>query len=361
MGPPPTITPPPPTPPKKRRGWMIVAIIALALLAVSFLLNIGHALESMFRIDGAGSHAAGPRIEEMLVEDNDSKNKIAVISIDGIITSQPLDSRGSSMVDIIKAELDRASSDKRVVAVLMKVDSPGGEVLASDDIAKALEYFQNDSEKPVIVSMGSLAASGGYYVSAPCRWIVANELTITGSIGVIMEAWNYRALMDKVGLKPFVFKSGAHKDMLSGTRELTEIPEDERAMLQAFINQAYTKFTSVITNGRQWAAGQNEGDANPLVSNWRDFADGRILSGEEARKLGLVDQVGDFDDAVDKAIEIAGVDDANVVEYRQRRDLGDLFGFLGESQSRAVKIDLGVRMPELQPGRCYFIWPTYLR
>mgnify|MGYP001545180448 CR=1 FL=1 len=96
------------------------------------------------------------------------------------------------MVDIIKAQLDRAADDRRVKAVILKVDSPGGEVMASDEINKAIMHFQEDSRKAVICSMGSLAASGGYYISAPCRWIVANELTITGSIGVIMHGWNYR-------------------------------------------------------------------------------------------------------------------------------------------------------------------------
>src|SRR5690606_37432008 len=121
--------------------------------------------------------------------------------------------------EVIRAQLRRASWDDDVKAVLLKVDSPGGEVLASDEIARALEDFQKRAQKPVIVSMGSLAASGGYYVAAPCQWIVANELTITGSIGVIMQGFNYHGLMDKVGLRRGVYKSGEFKDMLSGARD----------------------------------------------------------------------------------------------------------------------------------------------
>jgi protease-4 len=265
------------------------------------------------------------------------------------------------MVDVLKAQLDKAAEDHRVKAVILKVDSPGGEVLASDEIANALERFQEESDKPIVVSMGSLAASGGYYVSAPCRWIVANELTITGSIGVIMEAWNYRGLMTKVGLKPFVFKSGEHKDMLSGSRDLVEIPEDEQKMVQDLIDQAYGKFKRVVSEGRDHASKQNEDEGKALSDNWETFADGRVLSGKEAYDLGFVDQLGNFDDAVERAKDIADVRSANLIEYHQRHDIGDILGLFGESGSRVVKVDLGVEMPRLQAGHFYYIWPTYLR
>ncbi len=150
-----------------------------------------------------------------MLKDNDARNKIAVIDVDGIITSQTTDPAGNNMVDVIKAQLKRARQDTRVKAVILKVDSPGGEVMASDEINRAIADFQDKSGKPVICSMGSLAASGGYYISVPCRWIVANDLTLTGSIGVIMEGINYRGLMDKIGVAPIVYKSGKYKDMLS--------------------------------------------------------------------------------------------------------------------------------------------------
>src|SRR5205814_8019240 len=133
--------------------------------------------------------------------------------------------------------------------VLLKVDSPGGEVLASDDIYRAIKDFQSHSRKPVVASMGSLAASGGYYISSPCRWIVANELTITGSIGVIMSSWNYRGLMDKVGLRPEVYKSGKFKDMLSGSKKEEEITPEEKEMVQKLVNDTFGKFKSVVSEG----------------------------------------------------------------------------------------------------------------
>src|SRR6185295_3608548 len=158
-----------------------------------------------------------------------------------------------------------AGKDDRVKAVLLKVNSPGGEVLASDDIYNAIRNFQIEHNKPVIASMGSLAASGGYYVSAPCRWIVANELTITGSIGVIMHTYNYRGLMNKVGLRPLVFKSGRFKDMLSGEKDLEKLTPQEKEdqvveekMIKDLINQTFEKFKSVVADGRQQSNKQNQ-------------------------------------------------------------------------------------------------------
>jgi len=200
------------------------------------------------------------------------------------------------MVDLVKAQLDRAEEDDRVKAVILKVDSPGGEVLASDEIYREIADFQaRVAKKPVIASMGNLAASGGYYVSAPCRWIVANELTITGSIGVIMHSWNYRGLMNKVGLRPQTYKSGKFKDMLSGERDPEEVPPEEREMVQKLIDDTYGKFKSVVAEGRKAAHDKNKGnkDANDqgrtLASDWSDYADGRVLSGKDAVQLGFVD------------------------------------------------------------------------
>src|SRR5208283_5805373 len=253
--PPPIITPPPPTKPRKSRGWMIFAIILLVVLMFSLLINFTqfiHSALSFNRNFTTGiAREVGPRLEECLLKDNDAHFKIAVVSVDGIITDRAADQACNSMVDVIKAKLDRAKEDDRVKAVILKVDSPGGEVMASDEINKAIREFQDKAKKPVICSMGSLAASGGYYVSAPCRWIVANDLTITGSIGVILSTWNYRGLMDKVGLRPETFKSGKYKDMLSGSREPDSITPEEREMVQSLVDETYGKFKNAVASGRK--------------------------------------------------------------------------------------------------------------
>ncbi len=341
---------------------MVFAILLLLLLGISVLFNIGSFFGSLGPVKVSHSRSVGPRLEEMITEDNGAGAKIAVINIDGIITSRAIDQSGYNMVDVVKAQLKRAEEDDKVKAVILKVDSPGGEVLASDSISRAVVEFQQGSHgKPVVASMGSLAASGGYYVSAPCRWIVANDLTITGSIGVIMSSWNYRGLMDKVGLRPETFKSGKYKDMLSGSREPESITQEEREMIQALIDETYGKFKSVVAEGRGFARSKNKGKGRALSENWADYADGRILSGTEAYKLGFVDELGAFDDAVKRARTIAGISNANLVEYQQRFDLSDIFRLFGQTEGKGVKVDLGLEMPRLQAGQLYFLSPTFMR
>jgi protease-4 len=356
--PPPVISAPPPPRPARRWGWIVVSAILFVLLGFSVLINRGDLFSGFAAVGATHRHAGGPRLDEVFVEDCGSKNKIAVIPIEGVIMGGG--SRGGySLVDLIKAQLERAAEDTHVKAVILKVDSPGGEVLASDEIARHIREFKDNSRKPVIVSMGSLAASGGYYVAAPADWIVANELTITGSIGVIMQGWNYRGLMDKVGLRPNVYKSGKFKDMLSGSRYENEISAEERAMVQNLIDETYGKFKSVVADGRTKAKAANE-EVRGLTDNWADYADGRILSGREAHAAGFVDELGSFNTAAARAEKLAGVKDANLIEYRPRVDFADLFSLFGQSEARAVKLDLGVEMPQLEAGRMYFISSTYL-
>ena len=360
FNPPPVILSPVASRPRKSRGWMIVALVLLVLLALSVFGNLSQWLDGLMPMPHVGSLAAGPRMDELVVEDNDSANKIVVVEVSGIITSRMMDSGGLTMVEKIKEELKRAKEDNKVKAVLLKVDSPGGEVLASDEIYRLIEKFQAESHKPVITSMGNLAASGGYYVASASRWILANEMTITGSIGVILHAYNYRGLMDKIGLQPNVYKSGAHKDMLSGDRLPSEIPADERLMVQSLIDETYGRFKQVVEKGRGDAHGKNKDEGKPLAADWKDYADGRVLSGRRAAELGFVDQVGNFEDAVKRAREIAHVKNANLVEYKLRRDISDLFRLFGQTEARTIKVDLGLEGPKLQAGHLYFLSPSFL-
>ena len=343
---------------------MIFALLLLLLLGISLLFN----LRSVFQNLAMGKSIAyprssGPRLEEMVREDNNAVSKIAVIEVGGVITDQNIDQSGNNMVDLIKAQLKRADEDEHVKAVILKVDSPGGEVLASDDIYRLIAEFQKKSRKPVVASMGSLAASGGYYISSPCRWIVANEMTITGSIGVIMSSWNYRHLMDKVGVLPQTFKSGKFKDMLSGSREPDSITPQEREMVQALIDETFAKFKSVVQQGRSSAYESNKSSTDkgrPLSDRWADYADGRVLSGKEAYDLGFVDQLGSFEDAVERAKKIVGIGNANLIMYQLRFDISDLFRLFGKSESRVLKVDLGIDAPKLKAGQPYFLAPTFV-
>jgi protease-4 len=378
LTPPPIITPPPPAKPRKSRGWMIFAIILLVLLFISLFGNftqfISHAFSSGFSRGSFRTSLArevSPRLEECLLKDNDARSKIAVVTVDGIITDNARNQAGNSMVDVIKAQLDRAKDDDRVKAVILKVDSPGGEVMASDEISKAITDFQKDDPvepgksgkrgKPVVCSMGSLAASGGYYISVPSRWIVANDLTITGSIGVILHTWNYRGLMDKVGLAPVTYKSGLYKDMLSGERSTNEIPAEERVMVQGLIDETYAKFTNVVWVGRSQAHKQNQKEGKVLATDWGKYADGRVLSGTQAFEYGFVDELGDFDKAVERTKDIAHIHNANLIEYRERYDISEFLRLFGQSgAAHDIKLDLGLEMPKLQAGQLYFLSPTFV-
>jgi len=345
---------------------MIFAIILLVLLVVSLFGNftqfVSRALTFNNAFGGGMSHEAGPVLEEYVLKDNDAMNKIAVITVDGIISGETVDQSGNNLVDVIRAQLERAKKDRRVKAVILKVNSPGGEVMASDEINRLIAKFQTGTNsKPVICSMGSLAASGGYYISAPSRWIVANKLTLTGSIGVIMETINFRGLMDKIGVEPYVFKSGLYKDMMSGMRSTNEIPAGEHAMVQNLIDETYNQFKSVVAAGRNDAHEKNKNEGRPLALDWANYADGRVLSGTQAYSLGFVDQLGDFQDAVNRAKQIAGIPTANLIEYRERYDISNFLRLLGQTElSHDVKLDVGLNLPKLRVGELYFLSPTVI-
>lgn len=364
-GPPPLITPPRSPAPRRGRGWMVFAIILMVVLALSVLINFTQFISGLGSYRVARGHSSGPRLDEATYEDNDAADKIALIDVSGVITDGAVDDAGYGLPDLIKAQLKRAKDDDHVKAVILRVNSPGGEVLAADEISRAISDFQKgENAKPVVAQMGDLAASGGYYISAPCRWIVANPMTLTGSIGVIMDSYNYRSLMDKVGVSPVVYKSGRFKDMLSGSRSTNEIPPEEHEMVQNLINEVYEKFKSVVQTGRDAAHEENkkatssEDKGRALSPSWKDYADGRVLSGTQALQLGFVDELGDFEDSVKRAEKLGGIQTANLIFYEERRDLSDLFRFFGKSQTPTLKVDIGVDFPRIKGGQLYFLMPT---
>jgi protease-4 len=307
-------------------------------------------------------------VEVVTERANNTENKIAVVEITGVIESGEIGHSDMDFVTYIKEQLKEAQADGDVKAVVLKVDSPGGEVMASDEVYHLIQQFQDKSGKPVVVSMGSLAASGGYYVSAPCRWIVANPLTITGSVGVIMHNYNYRLLFDKIGIRPQIIKSGRYKDMLSGEQEPDEnrlTPQEikdraeEEKMVQSLIDETYATFTNVVKKGRDGAALKNNGEGKALKADWADFTDGRILSGKAALEEGFVDELGDFDTAVTRAKTLTGIHSASLVKYSVPFDLGSVLAHvLGKSETPGLKVDLGFDLPRLQPGLLYFLTPT---
>ena len=209
-------------------------------------------------------------------------SKLALVRIEGpIIDSQ-------DAIDEIK----EYTKDKSIKAIILRVDSPGGAVAPSQEIYE--EVKKAVAKKPVIVSMGSVAASGGYYIASPATRIVANPGTLTGSIGVIMELPNIEGLMSKIGIKTEVIKSGKHKDIASAFRTMGK---EEREILQGVMDNVHEQFMKAVSEGRKIK-----------MDEVRKIADGRIFTGEQAKTLGLVDDLGTIEDATKTAATLAGID-----------------------------------------------------
>ncbi|KAB0664804.1 signal peptide peptidase SppA [Oryzomonas japonica] len=245
-----------------------IAVIFLAAVAAFLVLFAGSLLIAKAIIGG---------MDTKLVD----KEGVGLLEVRGMI----LDSK-----DTIR-QLRYFLKQENIKAVVLRVDSPGGVVAPSQEIYEEVKKFA--AKKKIIVSMGSLAASGGYYISAPATLIYANPGTITASIGVILKLSNIETLMDKIGIKSYTLKTGKFKDSGSPLRELST---EDRAMLQAVIDNTHEQFVRAVAAGRKL----------PL-EDVRRIADGRILSGEQAKGLKLVDRLGTLQDAIDEAGRLAGI------------------------------------------------------
>ena len=353
------VIPPGPSaaPVRKSRGWMWFSLFLMGCLLLGGFLIVALVVGAAGMSAGSGDSSS---VEIVTLRDNDSDNKIVAIDLSGLIASFSVDASGNNMVESLRRQFKWAREDDAVKAVLFRINSPGGEVLASDRIYEIIRNFQDECDKPVVAVMGALAASGGYYVAAPCNWIVAHELTITGSIGVIMQGYNLRNLMDKVGVRPMVFKSGKHKDMLSYDKREEDITPEERKMVQDLIDETFGRFKKIVSEGRDLARRTNPADGKSLGDGWEEQADGRIFSGAQALGQGFVDELGDLDTATERALKLAGHADADLIQYREPMNLASLFRLFGKSETKEIKVDLGVDLPQLKAGRLYFLSPLLL-
>ena len=236
-----------------------------------------------------------------------SADKVGVVRIEGVIMDSIETNR----------RIHEFADRKDIKAIVIRIDSPGGAVGPSQEIYREIKKVAK--EKTVIASMGSVAASGGYYIAAATEKIVANPGTITGSIGVIIEFMNFEGLLSKVGLKGNVIKSGRYKDTGSPLRALRE---DERKLIQALIDDVNNQFIDAVVEGRSLKRAD-------VVK----VADGRILSGLQAKKAGLVDILGSLNDAIDLSAELAGIDGEPEVVYSRKNVPGFLSFLFGEEAS----------------------------
>ena len=211
------------------------------------------------------------------------QEKIALVKIEGMLIT----------ADAIVDEINNYAEDSSVKAILIRIDSPGGGVVASQEIFNAVLNARNQQKKKVVISMGSVAASGGYYIAAAGDRIVANPGTLTGSIGVKMEFANLEKLLEKIGVKGMVVKAGEYKDMGSPFREMTA---HEKLLLQWVIDDVHSQFIEAVAKGR-----------NLPEADVKAIADGRIFTGRQALQLKLVDQLGDLEESIRVAAELAGI------------------------------------------------------
>jgi len=259
---------------KRKRIWVgLGVIVVLLVIFFSALLFIGRMTEQR------GPFSFG--------------DKIAIVEIKGIITQS---------TEIIE-EMRQYADDEAVKAVILRIDSPGGGVGPSQEIHR--EVVKLKTKKKVLASMGSVAASGGYYIACASDLIVANPGTITGSIGVVMEFTNLEELLKKIGVKGVVLKGGEHKDIGSPFREMTP---GEKRIMQDVIDNVHQQFIKAVAEGRK----MEQAKVVPV-------ADGRIFTGEQAKQFGLVDEMGNLEDTVDMAAKLVKIDGRPTVIYPRRK------------------------------------------
>ena len=299
-------------------GLVVLGLLGLAVVSVVLIFALG----------ATGDTATAPEVYEEEYVSGDGAEKVAVIPVVGTIASA--DSSLGGVQPTVTPEglgdaLTQAADDPTVRAVVLEVNSPGGGVTASDEMHQSIVDFKENSDKPVVVSMGDTAASGGYYISTAADRIVANETTLTGSLGVIFQLNNFTELADKYGYKQVVIKSGEFKDIGNSFRQIT--PE-EREIFQSLVDESYGEFVDVISSGRDIPE-----------DRVREIADGRIYSGDRARELDLVDSFGGLDEAANIAEDLAETQDTTVVRYVQPPTFTDtLLSGLGPQPSEAERL-----------------------
>ena len=290
-------------------------VLAIAMILVVYL---SMALAGTTLVAPAGG------FRHSVVREGDVGTRVAVVPVSGLIYSgEPGHGPRAGTADWVVEALKEAGRDSSVRAVILEVNSPGGTITGSDLIHHQVEKLRADGTKVVALFRG-VAASGGYYVSAPADRIVAHPTAITGSIGTIFENVHVDGLLKKLGVETTVVKSGALKDMASPFRSPTD---EERAVLQSIVDEAFGRFVDIVARGRDMAP-----------EKVKQIADGRILTAEQAKAAGLVDEIGYFDEAVAAAEKVADVTNATVVRYRRSPSLFDLLTMESKARDPAAEL-----------------------
>lgn len=316
---------------KRNKGCLVIGSIGCLLIIILLGLIVGLIV---FAFSSGSALISGG---ESVLKEGKADKKIALIRIDGMITeSSSYDyysgSSGASS-EHVNSQIDQALTDDSVAAILLKMNTPGGETVATDLIYK--KVLSADSQKPVITWMSGMGASGGYYIACGSRYIMAHPETLTGSIGAILEITNLEGLYNMLGIETRTFKAGEYKDGSGLFDEDDEGEEDK--IIQDLVDESYDNFYSIVKSER----GLSD-------SKMSEFADGRVISGASALEYGLVDELGDYDDAINEIEEIVGIDNMTIVEYNAGGFWDTLYSYqssilnkIGISQD---KVDLGAKM-----------------
>lgn len=314
---------------KKMAIWIISGLVILSAIAYVFRDESMEEMEAQIW-------------EEETIEVG-GPEKIAQIYIEGVI-EEDMESDPVFGYSFLMDQLDQVLADDMVKAVVLRVNTPGGSVVASDEIYEKIVELKQHGKK-VVVSMGSTAASGGYYISAPADKIYANRATLTGSLGVIFSFYNFAELADKYGLSEVVIKSGRYKDIGSPLRAMA--PE-EKEIFQKLVDESYQRFVDIIAKGR-----------NMPRERVLQLADGRVYSGLQAQSLGLVDELGDLEEATQGAKELSGYPNASVIRYLEPFAIDSLFGEFLTLKSQNIDL-LGIKQaisPDQPPQLQYLFRP----
>jgi protease-4 len=283
----------------------------------------------------------GEPVEETVITESKRwicRDKIAIIDVSGMILnarSSGIFGDGENPVALFRERLDAAADDPHVKAVVLRINSPGGAVCASDIMYRDLVKFREKTGKPVVVCMMDVAASGAFYLAMGASWVIAHPTTVTGSIGVIMSLYDASGLAAKIGIASNPIKSGPIKDIGNPLREMT--PE-EREVLQHMVDTFYDQFVHIVSTGRHMTEEQVRG-----------LADGRVYSGLEAQSLHLVDDIGYLDDAIECAKSMAKICDATIIAYDRGGGYhGSIYSALGSIPSN---INIHLDVPGLSHAR----------
>ncbi|EZH66718.1 signal peptide protein [Bacillaceae bacterium JMAK1] len=298
------------------KRWIALAVAAIVLVVSSMFQFFGAIASTnfsdMFDLDG------GDFRQEIMETGTDGQ--IAVIDLDGMImdtgSQGGLFAGGGYDHRVFMQMLEVAAEDASVDGIVINVNTPGGGVVESAAIHDRIVRAQEEFDTEVYVSMGSMAASGGYYIAAPADYISAHSGTITGSIGVIMDSINFAELAEEWGISHNVIKSGEYKDIMSPTREMTS---EEEQLLQDMVDDMFEEFTEVVVNGRDLSE-----------SEVQELAQGQLFTGNQALENGLIDGIGDLEHTIDHMQESLGIN-ATVVHYTNDYGMGSIWGLAAET------------------------------